>query len=547
MSLRITSHASHLASTASSKLPLYTTTSILCLHFLLISLPLQLHIAEAKSGENTGCSFARDGCTYNIYLSQGELEEDALGESLRSVQLKESKLPCGQASKKVVLEDQVQNDYSAKLDNMEKNFSFLKDAHEQRLKELEGTIQKLVDTSVTDTKEEESSAETTRFSARSRESRNRFGDPNFMKKLEREFEKIRRDLRERSSELLDTQTKLNETNARMHQEQIDKFKTSKELLNAENQITALRRERAILKNQLKDKTYRLDVSQEKATECERKSLIQQDEILKLFRSESTLKEDLLSAEMRLNRTREEHTQLRKKHSELKTRQERVRRVLKIRERELMICYSAKTNTFCGFEDPDICGFTNINDTSDYFNWKRTQGRTPSSNTGPSKDHTCNAASGHFMFIEASAKGRGSNAILYSPLYRGLNQQCLDFFYHMYGRHIGTLNVYAQASGDTMRVAWRAFGNQGDHWTNARLAIPRELARAGYQIAFEGLTENGYQGDISIDDVSVTDGPCPVDEKVVAVRVEVNSTSVLRNGKTFARRVRRKMRRRRDQE
>ena len=134
MSLRITSHASHLASTASSKLPLYTTTSILCLHFLLISLPLQLHIAEAKSGENTGCSFARDGCTYNIYLSQGELEEDALGESLRSVQLKESKLPCGQASKKVVLEDQVQNDYSAKLDNMEKNFSFLKDAHEQRLK-----------------------------------------------------------------------------------------------------------------------------------------------------------------------------------------------------------------------------------------------------------------------------------------------------------------------------------------------------------------------------------------------------------------------------
>ncbi|GFS00411.1 MAM domain-containing glycosylphosphatidylinositol anchor protein 1 [Elysia marginata] len=149
-----------------------------------------------------------------------------------------------------------------------------------------------------------------------------------------------------------------------------------------------------------------------------------------------------------------------------------------------------------------------------------------------------------MYIEASAKGRGSNAILYSPLYRGMSEQCLEFFYHMYGRHIGTLNVYAQARGDTLNVAWRAYGNQGDHWTNARLAIPRELARAGYQIAFEGITENGYQGDISIDDVSVTDGPCPVDEKIVAVRVEVNSTSVLRSGRTFTKKLRRKMRKRR---
>ncbi|RUS90027.1 hypothetical protein EGW08_002214, partial [Elysia chlorotica] len=360
----------------------------------------------------------------------------------------------------------------------------------------------------------------------------------------REFEKIRRDLREKSSELLDTQTKLNETSSRWHEEQIERFKTSKELLNAENQITALSRERAILKNQLKDRSYKLDISQEKAAECEKKSLIQQDEILKLFRSESTLKEDLLSAEIRLNRSRLEHKQLRQKHSDLKTRQDRIRTVLKIRERELMTCYSAKTNTFCGFEDPDICGFTNINDTSDYFDWVRTQGTTPSKRTGPSKDHTCDTLTGHFMFIEASAKGRGSNAILYSPMYRGLNEQCLDFFYHMFGRHVGTLNVYAQASGDTMKVAWRAFGNQGDHWTNARLAIPRELARAGYQIAFEGITENGYQGDISIDDVSVTDGPCPIDEKVVAVRVEINSTSVLRTGDVFAKKLKRKLRKRR---
>ena len=54
-------------------------------------------------------------------------------------------------------------------------------------------------------------------------------------------------------------------------------------------------------------------------------------------------------------------------------------------------------------------------------------------------------SGHFMYIEASAKGRGKNAIIYSPLYRGLKRQCLEFYYHMNGRHIGTLNVYAKVT------------------------------------------------------------------------------------------------------
>lgn len=518
-----------------------TGFNILLLFSLLLSFPSQHRVTQVRGEENTGCSFDSDGCTYNIYLSQrGDVDE----ESLRNVQLKEQSVSCGQENKRVVLDNHIQNDYSAKLDSMEKNFSFLKDTHEQRLKELEGTIQRLVKTTPAETDKRESAPETRRFSARSMDSRRRFGDPYFMKRLESEFEKIRRDLKDKASELLDTQSKLNETNQRVHEQQIERFKASQELLNAENQISALRRERAILKNQLKDRSYKLSVNLEKSTECERISAAQKNEILELFRSESTLKEDLLTVEEKLNRTREEHAQLQQKHDQLQSTQDRIRRVMKIRERELIDCYSAKTSTFCGFEDPKICGFKNTNDTTDYFDWARAQGKTPSARTGPSKDHTCNAPTGHFMYIEASAKGRGSNAILYSPLYRGLSEQCLEFFYHMYGGHVGTLNVYAQARGDALNVAWRAYGNQGDHWTNARLAIPKELARAGYQIAFEGITESGYQGDISIDDVSVNDGPCPSNEKVAPVRVEVTSNSTLRTGRIFAKKLRRKMKRRR---
>ncbi|KAH9499286.1 hypothetical protein Btru_003612 [Bulinus truncatus] len=99
----------------------------------------------------------------------------------------------------------------------------------------------------------------------------------------------------------------------------------------------------------------------------------------------------------------------------------------------------------------MCGFTNISDTSVSLDWERIKGTTHfQQGLGPSKDHTCDGPTGHFMYIEASAKGKGSNAILYSPLYRGMSEQCVDFFYHMYGKHIGTLNVYAQARGDVLK-------------------------------------------------------------------------------------------------
>ncbi|KAK7508675.1 hypothetical protein BaRGS_00000241 [Batillaria attramentaria] len=176
----------------------------------------------------------------------------------------------------------------------------------------------------------------------------------------------------------------------------------------------------------------------------------------------------------------------------------------------------KTETFCGFEDPNLCGFTQPNDTSDFFDWDW----------------------GHFMYIEASAKGRGKNAIIYSPLYRGLKEQCIDFYYHMNGRHIGTLNVYAKARGAELASVWRAWGNQGDVWSVARLSIPKQLARAGYQIAFEGITENGYQGDMAIDDVSVKDGECPKVEGIQTVQVQFNTTSSVRDGKNFARNIKR---------
>lgn len=54
-------------------------------------------------------------------------------------------------------------------------------------------------------------------------------------------------------------------------------------------------------------------------------------------------------------------------------------------------------------------------------------------------------SGHYMYIEASGKNNGKKAIMVSPKYRGVKAQCLAFYYHMHGTHVGTLNVYTSVS------------------------------------------------------------------------------------------------------
>lgn len=489
-----------------------------------IYLILLLPVALAANG----CEFEHKGCTYNIYLSpkDGEVKDS----EVRDSEVRDSDVNCGTRSQQVFL-DRAQNDYTAKIDDIEKNFSFLRDEHEQRIKELESTVREFLglDKNGDRSKEEKDGVVSKGTSSLGNLAMN---NADLMDRLEDEFNKLRREIREKSEDLMDTKIKLNETSTKMHEMQLTHFQTSQDLLNAENQITMLLRERSVLKNQLKDRSYKLDVSMSKATECEVKTTDQQDQMMKLFRSESTLKEELMMVQMQLNQSRTTQVALEEKYDALKIKHERTRYILKVREKDLIDCYEAKTSTFCGFEDPKMCGFSNINDTSDFFDWERARGSTPSAKTGPSKDHTCDGVNGHFMFIEASSKGRGNNAILYSPLYRGMVEQCVEFFYHMYGRHVGTLNVYAQARGDVLRSVWRAYGNQGDVWSNARLAIPQDLAMAGYQIAFEGITENGYLGDIAIDDVSVTDGPCPVDQKIIPVKVAINATNLVVEGKSL---------------
>ena len=168
-------------------------------------------------------------------------------------------------------------------------------------------------------------------------------------------------------------------------------------------------------------------------------------------------------------------------------------------------YQRLPTVTCNF-DADFCSWTNVGNT-DKFDWTRMTGSTNSTGTGPASDHT--SGQGSYIFIETSApRAVGDTAQLLSPRLppTSTNGNCLTFWYNMFGPHIGNLNLFL-LSGGNKTLFWSKTGPQGDKWQAARRTISSNI---DYQLIIEGVTGNGYQGDIAIDDVSLTNSSCPPD-------------------------------------
>ena len=132
-----------------------------------------------------------------------------------------------------------------------------------------------------------------------------------------------------------------------------------------------------------------------------------------------------------------------------------------------------------------------------FNWELQNGKTLSQNTGPQFDHTLANADGQFLFIEGSAPAQsGYKALLQSSLFSATASYgtCFEFWYHMYGRDIGTLNIYAHVteSNDTI-LLWTQSGNKGDQWLYGRVNIKTSKS---FRLIVEGIRGPGYLSDIA---------------------------------------------------
>ncbi len=162
---------------------------------------------------------------------------------------------------------------------------------------------------------------------------------------------------------------------------------------------------------------------------------------------------------------------------------------------------------------------------DDLDWTVDSNGTPSNGTGPSGAVDGNS----YIYVEASGNGNGfpnKRAILNSPCldFSGLTSPTLSFQYHMVGNAIGTLDVEARTdnTGDWTSVFSRS-GAQGTDWNTASVDLSAYAGNASVQLRLNTVTGNSWQGDVTIDDLSITNGT--VDPGPTCDAIDFNNFSI----------------------
>ena len=167
----------------------------------------------------------------------------------------------------------------------------------------------------------------------------------------------------------------------------------------------------------------------------------------------------------------------------------------------------------------------LNGNGDYP-WTVDVDGTFSSNTGPEVDHTLGTTTGKYLYTETSSGSQGDTWEIISPCIdlSSLTAPGLDFWYHMAGDDIGTLEVDVWTAG-TLTNVFSLSGPQQtgitEPWERATASL---LAFQGQtiQLVFRGTRGGGLEGDIAIDDIGLFELPT-LDLSVSAILHPVDGT------------------------
>ena len=70
--------------------------------------------------------------------------------------------------------------------------------------------------------------------------------------------------------------------------------------------------------------------------------------------------------------------------------------------------------------------------------------------------------GKYLFLEAPDHKADETAVLTTSIIGPGKSTCVQFWYHMKGKDIGSLKVYIQ-NNETKTLIWNTTGEQGDKW------------------------------------------------------------------------------------
>ncbi|GIV34565.1 MAG: hypothetical protein KatS3mg031_2100 [Chitinophagales bacterium] len=154
-------------------------------------------------------------------------------------------------------------------------------------------------------------------------------------------------------------------------------------------------------------------------------------------------------------------------------------------------------TTCATVCPLLSGWTNL--TIDNTDWLVDANGTPSSNTGPSADHT--TGTGNYLYVEASSCLNNTAALTTPSLdLSGLTNFRMEFWYHMYGQSMGTLHIDVSNDGGVTYTddVIPPITDNIDLWQKKVVNLD---AYAGDTIIIRvrGVTGNDFYSDMAIDD------------------------------------------------
>ena len=282
------------------------------------------------------CSLQNGQCTYNINLiSDGKCESSPEGkieeEAPEAIRLKEDGL---------------------EMHKMQKDFDIVKSDHENRIKELENSIQKVLRNAI--------SSGPAQYTARRVYLEPGEGSPEggsvaraqgpseniLMLQLQNQFNRMRSTLSKKSADLVDAKNKLNETSDLLKETQRQFYEVSTKLGGLETKSAVLERESNILKNKLKIKTEKLDYTTTKLNHSESKLISIENQLYDVVRSENTLREELETLRVKFNKQLRELEELKVNHTNLQKKHHKTKKTLQLREEELMECYLGELNQIC---------------------------------------------------------------------------------------------------------------------------------------------------------------------------------------------------------
>jgi hypothetical protein len=136
--------------------------------------------------------------------------------------------------------------------------------------------------------------------------------------------------------------------------------------------------------------------------------------------------------------------------------------------------------------------------SDFFNWTRQSGGTPTAQTGPDAAYH----GGRYWYARASG-GNSPNKtarLKTTPCLQlsSLSNPVFEFYYHLYGNQMGSLAIEVSLDNEaTWTTVWTKSGNQGNQWYKGSVSL-LPYRNENLKLRITATTGSGARSDIAID-------------------------------------------------